>query len=370
VPFIGDVAVDVVTAHINAEVPPLPSTHAYPIGLREVIDKSLAKKPAHRFQSAQEFLEAMEELDDARMEMGGMPQERGAEGKRSNFGVVLVLTILLASVATAIGAKYYLARENKGAQEEADQVMETRIEQAVEFYPGVSEKKVAQLLNNAEEQIKNSLYGEAIATVKKALIIDPEQPVARRLLGHALFVSNDRKEAMDAYEETLKADGTLAEDERLMAYLTTGLEYDESREKAAAILAQFGGEKGIEILTARANSKLFSHRKERGVARKALIAVKREDTIDWVATLSADFENYRYCKKRKEIIAQMVALEDPRFLPFLEAQQPANGRWNKAIKCYKEDVEQAISALKEIEKAKAESRDVESDGAESGGETK
>jgi serine/threonine protein kinase len=39
VPFVGDAAVDVVTAHISAEVPPMPMNQRFPVGLRELIDR-------------------------------------------------------------------------------------------------------------------------------------------------------------------------------------------------------------------------------------------------------------------------------------------------------------------------------------------
>ena len=47
----------------------------------------------------------------------------------------------------------------------------------------------------------------------------------------------------------------------------------------------------------------------------------------------------------------MLERKDPAFLPFLEAQEPPSGRWSKALKCYKEDVEHAISFLRAIEQS-------------------
>ncbi len=353
VPFTGDVAVDVVSAHINANVPPLPGSQPYPVGLQRLLDRAMAKKPSDRFQSASEFLEALLPLESERLELRRPARRR----IRWRWVVGTILSVAAIAAGTVFAGKYYF--ENLRPEEKRLTVDEDDLatDQDTALYPGISEKDVSDLLKEAEAQMQSSLYEDAIKTITKALIISPEEPIALLLMGHALFVSDKRGEAMDAYEKALETDQKLAEDERLREYLAAAFEYDGSREKAAFLFARYGGESGLKLLTDRANSKLSAHRKQRAVARKALIAIGKENAIDWPASLSADFDDYKFCKKRKQIILQMEEIRDPGFLPFLEAQVPENGRWSKALRCYKEDVERAIAYLKHIDLTKPRGTD-------------
>ncbi len=345
VPFRGDAAVDVVTAHISAAPPPLPMNQPYPIGLREILQRALEKKPADRFQSATEFIEALDALNLNKLEVGRIPQDP-RERKRSYFALGMLVFVGIVAAATAFGAKLFLERQEL-ERSDHEVVHEPADGENAEPFIGADEKEIAALVEKGEEQIRSGIPLEAIATLRKALTLNPELAPARLLLGHALFLAGKRGDAMESYEGALSMDKGLAEDERLVQYLEEGLKWSASQTKAAAMLAAFGGDKGIALLTEKANSAL-AEREERGAARKALIAIGRGDAIDWLATLTADFNDYKACKKRHQIVQQMEETGDPGFLPLLELQLPAKGRWNKANKCIQADVERVIKILRAV----------------------
>ena len=338
VPYRGAQAVDVVTMHISAEIPSLPPGRRYPLGLRQVIEKAMAKKPADRYQTAEAFLSAMMSLDFGKTEF-----IRKKGGSRS----LLYILLGILSLVSVLGIWYHWdSVPIRTAEPEPEQI----VEEAVEPEPKnlqVSRKQVSELLTKADEQIRLGIPMEAVNTAKEALKQSPDEPMGHLLLGHALFLSNKRLDSMDAYQEALGMSAELTKDERLLTHLKEALKWDGVNEKAAALLAEKFGNTGVELLKDRANSAL-SDRDERSVSRKALIAIGKEKEIDWLATLTADFNDFKACAKRRQIIHQMEETKDPRFLPLLEAQRPAKGRWMKAYKCIEAEVEGAIRSLKAV----------------------
>ncbi len=338
VPYTGKIAMDVVTAHISADIPSLNPRRAYPTGLRKIIERSMAKKPQERFQTAGEFLAAMETLDLFKMEYG--------KKKSANRAAIRIGILLMLGAAVIGGAFYFRHRlENKPVQSITvkEDTQPKKPEKVTPPALEVKEKPVADLLKEAEEMIRLGIPAEAANTLKKALSIKPDEPATRLLLGHALFLSGKREDAMPEYEQALGAKPEMVSDKRLWAHLEDALKYPPTAERSAMILANFGGDKGIGFLRERAASPL-SGRDERSAARRALIAVERVDDVDWLATLTADFNDFKACKKRSAIVNQMEKTGDPRFLPLLIAQRP----WTKINNCIKADVEHAINTLEKI----------------------
>lgn len=337
VPYRGAQAVDVVTMHISAEIPSLPPGRRYPIGLRQVIEKAMAKKPADRYQTADEFLSAMLALDF------GQTEFIRKKGRGRHFLLFALLGIL--ALVSILGVWYHWDTEPK---QTIQPISYQTIKEETETEPEsieVTQKHVDDLITKADEQIRLGIPMEAVNTAREALKQNSDEPMGHLLLGHALFLSNKRLEAMTAYEKALEMNVEMTKDERLLTHLKEALKWDGANEKAATMLSEKFGSTGVDLLKDRANSAL-SDKGERNVSRKALIAVGKEDEIDWVATLTADFNDFKACAKRRQIIHQMEETKDPRFLSLLEAQRPAKGRWMKAYKCIEPDVEQAIRSLR------------------------
>lgn len=339
VPYKGSVAMDVVTAHISAEIPTLDPKKPYPVGLRRIIERAMAKKPSERFQTGGEFLSAIEGLDFSKL-------ERGRTQSKGGKAFLRILLLILLGAALILGFRYGSELLEARRQEDLARMVDAPAVQDIEPDKPeivVEQKPVAELLAEAEAQLRLGIPTEAVNLAKKALALAPEEPATRLLLGHALLLSGKRAEAMDEYQQALAAKPDYIRDDRLWTYLEDALKFEATAEKAATMLAQFGGEKGISLLRDRANSPL-ADRTERSTARRALIAVARVEAVDWLATLTADFNDFKACKKRRQIITQMEETKDPRFISLLEAQRP----WNKANACIKNDAERAIAALSRI----------------------
>ena len=236
--------------------------------------------------------------------------------------------------------------------------------------PNVDEDQLIKMFDRADEQIRSGIPGEAVITIKEALSISPDQPVGHLLLGHALFLSGQRPKAMKEYRKALSKDSDLAQDVRLGEHLKKALSISATQTEAAKLLVEFGSDKETEWLASRANSALVKGH-ERRAAREALVAAKKGDSIDWVTSLTADFNEFKSCKMRKVVIAQMEMSGNPGFLPLLKANLPSkqsqkkkkkksligqikdsfrkSGRGkDKAASCIEADLKRAIETLTAI----------------------
>lgn len=73
-PYEGDTAVDIVIKHMNEKVPSLCRLRPdLPIELDHFIQKAMAKQPADRYTTPQEFIAALERLQENMRETPGMP---------------------------------------------------------------------------------------------------------------------------------------------------------------------------------------------------------------------------------------------------------------------------------------------------------
>ncbi|MGH3372579.1 MAG: serine/threonine-protein kinase, partial [Nocardioidaceae bacterium] len=74
-PFTRDTAIQVALAHIREDVPPLPET--VPAGLRAIVDRTLAKRPADRFSSAADLAAALRAGEVSGVAAGAAAAEAG-----------------------------------------------------------------------------------------------------------------------------------------------------------------------------------------------------------------------------------------------------------------------------------------------------
>lgn len=383
-PYDGETAIDIVSAHLTTPIPKLPSEKKFPAGLQGVLNKAMAKKPAERFGTASEFFEAIEsvETDESSptktlmmaASVATKTVKPGLLGISKSIGAGLVF---VRDYVNSLPPKYRRLVKSFSALFcfvflivilvsifGKDDTFEEEVKVEVVTAPGLDEQKIQKLLERAEAELKSGLHAEAITTLRRTLKLSPDQPIGHLLMGHARFLAEDRDTAMNSYERALGIDDTLSQDARLGSHLEEGLNWKASREKAAQLLAKYGGEKGIDVLAKKANSQISSG-EQREVARKVLITAEKTDKIDWLASLSADFNDFKTCKKRKKIISQMEQTGNPNFLPLLEAQRTSekkkgrgflgklrrssrNSESDKLKKCLVDDVGRAIKTLTEI----------------------
>jgi tetratricopeptide (TPR) repeat protein len=350
--------------HLMTPPPPLAAFGQFPRGLQELIDRAMAKRPDDRFASAEEFLEAVGRIDPEAAPMTGvfdlvhklerragrvpLPRRFSRLPGRWRLAIAAasaLLVLVLVIVAAVVG--------------DDERTPKPTVIVPSEKVGDVGEKtdEVAELLDRAEAQIRGEKAAEAVITVKEALGLKPDMPAAVLLLGHAEFSSGVRDQAMVDYDKALSADRALATDVRLQENLREALKWGAARDKAAVLLAVYGDAAGIAVLEGLASSALTDGDVRRAV-RKALVDSNNEAHVDWLASLTADFNELTSCKQRREIVDQMAKTGDTGFLPLLEKFRPVKGkgffkRTKTSNACIGGAVEAAILVLKGGAEARA-----------------
>jgi len=87
-PFEGETAVDIVIKHMNEQVPSIcQKRHDLPSEMDIFMQKAMAKSPAERYATPQEFIAALEQLQERIQAMPKRVQEPGHEGRSGNIGL-------------------------------------------------------------------------------------------------------------------------------------------------------------------------------------------------------------------------------------------------------------------------------------------
>src|SRR5207249_1507995 len=90
-PFEGETAVDIVIKHMNAKVPSICHIRPdLPMDMDVFMQKAMAKAPAERYATPQEFIAALDQLQERiqAMPAGRRVPEPGYEPKGGNVGIV------------------------------------------------------------------------------------------------------------------------------------------------------------------------------------------------------------------------------------------------------------------------------------------
>lgn len=366
VPFGGDTAVKVLSKHLSDPVPRLPSDGSIPSGLQEAIDTAMAKKIGDRFQTAEDFIaaldavsfdpektEGIEEIGWTSTGMTGHVERASLGGRRGLLGFIKEMsrgaraTALILIAAALIGAFIWLPGGDLGRQS-PEELLEVS-----EAPPGVDENTIKELLEKADQELRSGLLNPAAETIAQVLKLSPDQPAALLLSGHAHFSKSQYSKALELYEKALDAKKTFYQDPRLLEYLAAIFEKTADqgqRAQAAAVLAKKMDRPGVDFLENQANS-MTSGLDQREAARVALIDAGKDDSIDWLTSLTADFNDAKGCKKKKEIIGKMAETKNRGFLPLLLENRPKETgrgpfrRFRGENKCIGSAVKKAIEAL-------------------------
>ncbi len=359
-PFTAETAMETMSLHLTGDVPRLSEHGSFPRGLQGVLDRALAKKPDERFQSAEEFLAALDEIDPDVEEdrtspsmiietIGRITGVSGDEGKKKRRLLTVLLGIVVAAALVAVLSVFLAGGDGERRQTLTSDEFEELGEDAA---------SIRRKLDRARAQIREGNPAEAVITAKKVLKEQPSLASGLLVLGHGQFLSGEREEAMESYELALAKLPDLGKDVRLGEHLRASLEWKTCRQKGALLLARCGGPEGVEFLAEKSNSALTPGAQRRA-ARAALVEAGHERKVDWLASLTADFHEQKRCKERREIIDKMAEVGDPRFLPLLEERRPVTvrkgGRKVTSNACI------GVSVMETIEKLTAIKKDRTSD---------
>lgn len=164
---------------------------------------------------------------------------------------------------------------------------------------------------------------EAVVDLKNLLVTQPKLAGAHYLLGAASICRRHYAEGLAAYEQAIELDARYLTDARIHEDLKTLLSHRRTREKALRFAIDKLGVAAEPLLV-----DLASHHKNRAVrhaARDAAIKRGLGSKIDKLSSLSLDLKQLSSCSQRKEVLPQLLALDDKRALPALKRALYAKG---------------------------------------------
>ncbi|MCK6551438.1 protein kinase [Myxococcota bacterium] len=320
-PFTSTNAVELLTAHLTQQPPPLEVPGAAPEileKLREIVRKSMAKHKLERFQTATELREALAACWDpasppvsfsrvpraVSMPRPVTPQAPGAsttptpatEGARR---VPLFAALGLAAVV-AIGAMILWGSEGS-----------------------VSEPT---MIERAERALATGDLPAARAILGQLAAKNADDPRTNLLVGHLDYAQGELDAAVIAYKKALEKDGDVAADPVLAANTKKIIEKNQKAGgtlvTALALHATSGGAALLADVAENAPvQRMRSH------AFQALERLGETHRLDLFTYLSGELEKVRAesCKTRKWYIDRLAALDDPRALPVLKRERGRRG---------------------------------------------
>ncbi len=348
-PFHASDKLELLGMHATRPPPRLSEARAdllIPPELDELVANGLAKRPADRHASAEDYIADIERCLQERMD-GDAAYGQGAADTEP---VALPVPIPGAEpsgrqpstrprlsgaqpVRGAVVVPRPRARGRRGALTAALLVLVAaagtagffwwRAQHAVDLLAGLKSETAVE----AEKQLDQ---GDPAKTIE-LLRADPARLAgdaqAQLQLGHAHAARSEYEPALQAYAAALALDSTLIGDEGLRANLRLMSDDDGPvLIEAAHLLATHGDDDD-----ARARLAALASHKDRALRHKAFALAEElgaADAIDRVASFLWDLQQEPTCKGRREAVTRLRALGDPRAVKPLEESLDRRG-WKK-----------------------------------------
>ncbi len=214
----------------------------------------------------------------------------------------------------------------------------TLAEQAADMLSRGIPEEVIKLLEDHKEQLR-------------------QDPMAQLQLGYAYAAMRANSDALRAFRNALVLDDALQSDPKLRASLQAiANDQDSVLSVEAAVLMiehQIGDEPETALLALTASRAS----KVRQKAQKAIETSNLSDRVDWTRFYILDLKQQRSCEERRQAVASLRALGDPRAIEALkDARYRRRSRSSKrnANRCLREDAIEAIQYLESLQATKSD----------------
>jgi serine/threonine protein kinase len=390
--FAGENPVEILGAKLSSPAPTLEETvpGVYSASLTAFMRRALERRPADRFGSAEEMLEAVTAIQGA--PGGGLATDagpktdtlrqlagRGAElarhagtlvrdwytceghpspswrwrmqdligTRRGNVvlgaaGGALLLLVLL------IGLPVWLADDEVAVEVSAQKKDKPWLQSILVPTPDkpAIDPRIQKQLGQVRSLLEKGACGEAAAELTKLLKKSPDLAEAHYLLGAARMCRHEHHEGLQAYTRAIRLDTRYRRDVRVLEHCRDLLQVPDLRMTAVEFLGTVVGAPALPTLVDAASSHQVLP-----VRRRAAELVEKlggEGRIDWVASLSLDLAQLPDAEDRCQAARRLIELGDVRALPALRRARDATVRsrgwrfWRRAWRnkaCRQEIVE-------------------------------
>jgi serine/threonine protein kinase len=388
-PFVVTGTEEILRAHVfTAPSPPRSLNPSLSVEIEAMLLKALAKKKEERFQSAEEFLQALSATPEAQsdeaelaalmqaispktpapvpepsalllvtkdIEVGGpsmlspalVPTLKAAAKQPAKPGSKKLLFVTAGLlVVVSVG---YLVWDNKEAP--AVSISIPNLPAPAQQNPASEDPSARPTLELAED--RPTLRAEELLANNELLALnkeisqlkakEPKNPRVYYLHGLLFYKTDKRYDAIEEFTTAVRLNLAYAYDEALLQAAVGGFETNFSRGIAKTFFTKtLPKEIAVETLTNSAAQ--GATRDVREGAADTLRDLGEEAKIDRVAKASLDLEQARYCKYRLDAVRELKSTKDPRALKPLQ-ELDAQGTRAPINSCLGKEVQEAISAL-------------------------
>jgi eukaryotic-like serine/threonine-protein kinase len=386
-PFVVTGTEEILRAHVfTAPTPPRTLNPSLSVEIEAMLLKALAKKKEERFQSAEEFLQALSATPEAQsdeaelaalmqvispktpapipepsalllvtkdIEIGGpsllVPAQvptLKATVKAPQKSASSYLPLLIGALFLMVGAGYLLSsNEEAPAVPISTPKITSPNPVRIEAPPTRPTLVLAddRPTKRAEELLDN---GDLSALNKEIVQLKTKDPKNARVyyLHGILFYKTDK--LYDAIEElttAVRLNPAYAYDEVLLQTALGGFETNFSRGVAKSFFTKTLP-KDIAVETLAKGAATGTTRDVREGAADTLRALGEADKLDQVAKAILDLEQAKYCKYRLDAVRELKSTKDPRALKTLQ-DLDAQGTRAPLNSCLGDEVQEAITAI-------------------------
>jgi tetratricopeptide (TPR) repeat protein len=254
------------------------------------------------------------------------------------YGGILGVAIV---VGIAIAVLTIPKRSSDGGHDEERPDPKTVAGQAYDALQRTEIDAALKLLTDDKDQIKAALAND---------------PHAQLVLGHVYATRNDTKHALEAYLKAMQLDPELKTRKRMRSALRAMAALEKNATLAADAMQVWFVTDDSEARSALVNAAVSEDMARRKAVRPVIARYKLHDEVNWIASYNYDLQQEPECDDRKEVVARLRALGDPRAIPALQqaiARKGTQGKYaNKPINgCLVDDAKAAIGYLQGLKKA-------------------
>jgi hypothetical protein len=248
------------------------------------------------------------------------------------YGGILVLAI----VAGIVIALLTIPKQSSGEGDEDRPDPSTPAGQAYDALERTELDLARKILSDNKDAIENDPHGQLV-------------------LGHLHAHHNETLPAARAYMKAMQLDPEMKTRKRMRSALRAMAAQKNSALAATAMEVWFLTD-DAEARTALVNAVVSERMDRRKAVRPLITRYKLHDEVNWIASYNYDLQQEPECEARKEVVARLRALDDPRAIEPLQraiARKGTQGKYaNRPINgCLIDDAKAAIGYLQGLKKA-------------------
>jgi serine/threonine-protein kinase len=343
-PFVADELVKIMAQQVTAPPPPFglvaPEARV-PGPVEVVVARALEKDRENRFQTAQQFLEALDNAERAMRRPSAAPEDvhavlRAARRQlRHHVRATLADPARRRILAGSFGVAIALALLPLVCSEE-------KIE------PAPVTPALREPLKQAEDAIAAGRLVEARAMLLSQLSKHPRSPRVQLHLGTLAFLKGDMNQGLAHYDEAVQLDPGLRADPALLLNVKSLLDDKDRARPALDFLATKVGKPAGDLLASIASTDRRAS--FRMTARQACEKHGCDDAVDHVSSLELDFKQAKTCEEKRAAIVGLADTGDKRAVPILEkARKNRGGALGSLLglgnTCVLKDIDHALERL-------------------------